>query len=405
MPGGEPLGQAALLGVIFLFVFTAYSTLQGFASQLYGPVLASNVLLTLYAMFTLSCFASPAVCVKLGPRTTAFVGCLCYGALCLASLLLALTRGAAWVRPLCVLAGAVVGVGAALLWTAQGQLLLCWGGAASMGRTFAVFWGIFNLSAVAGGILTFGYFSQHESEAAPVALYAIFCCCVLAGSGGTWLLKRPPSLVADESAVLSWRSEATATLRLFGSVDGALLAPFYFYTGAGQPYQLNTFGNRVFSARLLGLQLVAFYGAEVVAAWGAAQLLDAGPCARRAARRQLALFVASMAAAYSLALPTELRAYRADPPTGVKNLDALGVTDGWRLAAPTAAFVLWGASDAQAQALAYWRIRRVHGGSKEQGASTGPCSMHLLLTNARVQRARLVSTSACNLLAGASALL
>ena len=415
---GSPRGQAALLGLVFLFVFTAYSTLQGFASQLFGPVLASNILLTLYAVFTLACFASPAVCNKLGPRSTAFLGCLCYGVLCLASLLLALAPRSAYVRPLCVLAGGVVGVGAALLWTAQGQLMLQYGAEGDMGRVFAVFWGLFNLSAVAGGFLTYAYFSR-ASEEAPVALYVIFCGCVLVGSCGVWLLK-PPASAAGGGAASSWRSEAAATLRLFGGREAALLAPFYFYTGAspfrwrtadsdfppvgaGQPYQLTTFGNRVFAARLLGLQLVVFYGAEVLAAWGAGRLLDAALCARRAARRQLALFAACTTAAYCLALDTELRAYRADRPTGVKGTSRLDVGDGWRLAAPTAAFALWGASDAQAQALAYWRIRRVVVCAKAQGSSR----LRRLgdVSPAWLQRERWGSTSACSRRAGASALL
>ena len=47
--------------------------------------------------------------------------------------------------------------GAAVLWTAQGRLILDVAAArkAEVGTLFAVFWALFNASAIAGGILTF----------------------------------------------------------------------------------------------------------------------------------------------------------------------------------------------------------------------------------------------------------
>ena len=82
--------------LIFLFVFTAYMTIQGFASQLYGSDLGSNMESTLYATFTVACFFAPAVTNKLGSRLTLFIGTLGYGALVAASFCIArglATRG------------------------------------------------------------------------------------------------------------------------------------------------------------------------------------------------------------------------------------------------------------------------------------------------------------------------
>lgn len=217
-----------------------------------------------------------------------------------------------------------------------------------MGEIFGSFWSVFNCSAIFGGILTYAYFSR-ASEDAPVGLYVTFTCCVLLGSTGIWALRPLKPTGAAESRAVSWRAEAAATARMFCSRESLLLAPFYFYTGAGQPFQLNTFGDRVFDARTLGLQIAAFYAAEVGAAWAAGKLLDSASCGRRAVQRQLALFVLTTVLAYGLALRTELQVRRgAGMPL-----------HGPSLAGPSIAFVLWGASDAQAQALAYWRIERV----------------------------------------------
>ncbi|EOD30682.1 hypothetical protein EMIHUDRAFT_232475 [Emiliania huxleyi CCMP1516] len=156
--------QISILGVIFLFIFTAYSTIQGFASQLYGEALASEMESTLYATFTLACFVAPAVTNTLGPRLTLFLGALGYAALVAASLLLAIV-GAPWCRGVVVLGGGVLGVGAALLWTAQGRLMLEYSDGTDQGRLFAIFWALFNCSSVVGGLLTFFYFSHHSEEA------------------------------------------------------------------------------------------------------------------------------------------------------------------------------------------------------------------------------------------------
>lgn len=49
----SPRGQTALLGVVFLLVFSAYLVIQTFSSKLYGERLASAMEATLYAVFTL----------------------------------------------------------------------------------------------------------------------------------------------------------------------------------------------------------------------------------------------------------------------------------------------------------------------------------------------------------------
>ncbi|EOD08969.1 hypothetical protein EMIHUDRAFT_216767 [Emiliania huxleyi CCMP1516] len=267
--------QISILGVIFLFIFTAYSTIQGFASQLYGEALASEMESTLYATFTLACFVAPAVTNTLGPRLTLFLGALGYAALVAASLLLAIV-GAPWCRGVVVLGGGVLGVGAALLWTAQGRLMLEYSDGTDQGRLFAIFWALFNCSSVVGGLLTFFYFSHHSEEAtlgqAPVSLYLIFLGCIAARGGSTW------------------EGEAKATLRLFGTRRMAVLFPLFWYTGFNQPCQLHAAGD-VLGAALAG--------------W----TLDTASTPRAGALRQLAAFGLATSAAYALALSVEVQAY------------------------------------------------------------------------------------------------
>ena len=74
------------MGFVFLFIFSAYITIQAFAKDMYGDDLGSKTEASLYLSFTFFCFLSPAITNKIGPKMTMFFGCLCYGCLVAASL-------------------------------------------------------------------------------------------------------------------------------------------------------------------------------------------------------------------------------------------------------------------------------------------------------------------------------
>jgi hypothetical protein len=55
-----------------------------------------------------------------------------------------------------VVSGAVLGVCAALLWTAQGSLMMAYPTEAQKGTFIGIFWAIFNLGGVVGSAVAFG---------------------------------------------------------------------------------------------------------------------------------------------------------------------------------------------------------------------------------------------------------
>ena len=247
------------MGLVFFFTFTAYLTIQAFATDMYGETLASNMATALYLSFTLSCFGSPAVVNQVGARDSMLAGILGYGCLVAASLAYFLdgerggeAGGLGW---LVVLGGGCCGVGAALLWTAQGRLIMEYSSGEDSGRLFSVFWALFNLSALAGGLLTFFYFSSSEGTGNAL-LYSVFLGFVLCGAASTRLLVSPsqllraspeagdalPLLAEEESGgggraelkggeERGWREEMGATVAFFGTRRMLLLSPIFFYTG------------------------------------------------------------------------------------------------------------------------------------------------------------------------------
>jgi MFS family permease len=55
-----------------------------------------------------------------------------------------------------IAAGAILGICAGLLWTAQGSLMLAYATESQKGKYIGIFWGIFNLGAVVGASVSLG---------------------------------------------------------------------------------------------------------------------------------------------------------------------------------------------------------------------------------------------------------
>lgn len=67
-----------------------------------------------------------------------------------------------------IAAGAILGVGAGLLWTAQGSLMLAYPTEDNKGKFIGIFWSIFNLGGVVGAAISFG-----ENAASLVSLLGL----------------------------------------------------------------------------------------------------------------------------------------------------------------------------------------------------------------------------------------
>lgn len=53
-------------------------------------------------------------------------------------------------------AGAILGISAGMLWTAQGSLMLAYPTESQKGKFIAIFWSIFNLGGVVGAAVSLG---------------------------------------------------------------------------------------------------------------------------------------------------------------------------------------------------------------------------------------------------------
>ena len=387
-----PLAQTVTLGLVFFFVFSSYTTIQFYARTTYGPKLAANSVAAVYATFTTACLVAPSITNKFGSRVVLFWGVLGYAALVAASLVYFVYG----VESIVVWGGGILGVGAALLWTGQGRLILDYAAVAPQqsGTLMGIFWAVFQGSALVGGLISFLFYSESPTGGS-VWLYIIFLAFIVLGALSTQLLLPPGMLVApsakrhqdennkllsaaDETTSLlpstssalsllsvdtqpaefasvldvessSWFEQAKKTLQLFWTRPMLILCTLFFYTGFNQPYQQATFSNRFFSKRTIGLEMVVFHVLEIVGAMYVGKSLDADPTKRKQLAVQcLLLFIVVNTTGNLLAWYQETEA-------SLEGAVAVDITD-IRSLLPSVALACWGFADSQIQVYVYWLL-------------------------------------------------
>ena len=92
--------------------------------------------------------------------------------------------------PFVVAAGAILGICAALLWTAQGSLVLGYPTEADKGRYIGIFWAIFNLGGVVGAAVSLGQNFDSKVGLAYIRLYMMLtlACRPMLVSGDVYFL-------------------------------------------------------------------------------------------------------------------------------------------------------------------------------------------------------------------------
>eukprot|EP01135_Chromosphaera_perkinsii_P008621 Nk52_evm63s1401 gene=Nk52_evmTU63s1401 len=367
----SPRFNVVLMGLVFLFVFTAYSTIQVYASKLYSPDLSSNMLSTLYGVFTIMSFVAPGIVNKIGTRMAMMLGTLGYACLVVVGLIYFEENYADW---LVIVGGGLCGLGAALLWTAQGRLILQYSTDENRGVNFGIFWGIFQAAAVIGGFLSWFYFASLGNDTGSSVLYIIFLAMVIIGGFCNFLLKAPSALKTDkvdpehiaaldrEFSELSWSAEAAATFRMFTRKEMLIMAPMFFYTGFNQPYQLNVF-TRFFTSTSLGMEVVVFYLAEIIGGLGIGYVLD-NICPSK--RRHVLIWGQYILGLLGFALAV----YHEYDYAWNKPTPTYEIQDS-EIALPSVVFAIWGFSDSAVQCYAYYLMGNLYFSGKLQARAIG----------------------------------
>ena len=391
--------QVVLLGLVCFCVPGAWNSITSMAGGLEDTSTTSAAVAALYACFALSSLAAPAVANRVGPRLTLFYGTIGYILYVLALLAAASSeafRTGPAAKPVIVASGAVNGVCAGLLWTAQGQVIMAYPSDAFKGRYQALFWAIFNMGAVIGGLITFAsnvdddgtaHAQQHAgahaaggAHAASPATFAAFLAMMVAGACVA-LAMRDPSRRAvvrpDTRARVAlaplpdWRGEARATLALFRDARLVALVPLFLYSNFFYTFQFGGFNHRLFDVRSEGLNNVFYWGAQMAGAYLIGGYLDSSSSAggggpRRRAVRSFAGVAALVAASWALA---GAGVGGLDAPPRAMDYSGSGAGDRGVFWTAWATYFMWGWCDAFVQCWAYWLMSQLPSPAAAAGAN------------------------------------
>ncbi|BAS87532.1 Os04g0105400 [Oryza sativa Japonica Group] len=278
----SPLVQVSLIGLVCFCCPGMFNALTGLGGggQLDHST-ADNANTALYSCFAVFGVLGGAAHNLLGPRVTLLAGALTYP-LYAASFLYYNHHPSRQAFP--VTAGALLGVGAGLLWAAQGAIMTSYPPPSRRGSYISLFWCLFNLGGVLGGLLPFSLNYHRAADAASVndATYIAFMAFMLLGAGLALLLLPASRIVRDDGSRatrMSYSSVSTEgweILKLFANWRMLLVLPAAWASNFFYTYQFNNVNGRLFTCRTKGLNNVFYWGAQMLAAAAIGYFLDFG---------------------------------------------------------------------------------------------------------------------------------
>ena len=208
---------------------------------------------------------------RLGVQWTLAFGGIGY---CIYAIALLVSVHSTHVAAFNIIAGALLGVCAGLLWTAQGTIMISYPNEGQKGRYFAWFWGIFNMGAVIGGLIPLGQNINIKTDKTVTdGTYIAFIVLMFCGAVLALMLCNAGDIIRPDGTRVvlmknpSWQSEF---IGLYETVKFEpfviLLFPMFWSSNWFTTYQVNSVNGARFDTRTKALNSVLYYMAQIVAA-------------------------------------------------------------------------------------------------------------------------------------------
>ncbi|KAI0297599.1 MFS general substrate transporter [Multifurca ochricompacta] len=237
----SPMTQVVLVGITCFAtvgMFSAVSNLGAGGTQDTSLSDISNGVL--YGMFALTGLVSGGINNLLGPRLTLAIGSLGYS-LYIGSLWCFQTQGTRWFL---IFAGGVLGVSAALLWSAQGAIMMSYPLEKDKGKAFGVFWAIFQFGSFIGAVIALAInIRSGKLSAVSTATYLAFMIIMFIGTASTIFILPPSAIVRADGTLVkvqassSVREELSNFVKVLKDKRIILLMPMFFASNYFYAYQ------------------------------------------------------------------------------------------------------------------------------------------------------------------------
>ncbi|KZV61244.1 MFS general substrate transporter [Peniophora sp. CONT] len=282
----NPYTQVALLGFVCFMCPGLFNALQGLGGggQL-DTGTSANANSTLYATFAVAAFFAGSINNVLGPKLTLLLGSSGY-ALYISSYLVVNIHPNAGGYVIGM--GAVLGICAGLLWTAQGSLMLAYPTESQKGRFIGIFWSIFNLGGVVGASVSLGQNFHNTANRVGNGTYIGFLALTGIGCLIPLCMANPNNMIRTDGTRVttphqpSWRTEIHGlyvALRTDPLI--ILLFPMFFASNWFYTYQFNDYNAALFNIRARSLNNLVYWLSQILGSLSIGLLLDQQQFSRR----------------------------------------------------------------------------------------------------------------------------
>ncbi|KAK8145838.1 hypothetical protein G3M48_003934 [Beauveria asiatica] len=297
----------------------------------------------------------------LGPRASLALGGWTYALYAGALLYYTRSGNGAFV----VAAGALLGVGAAFFWVAQGTVMVTYTTDRTRGRAIGLFWVIFNLGGAVGSLASFGLNFDSQLGTVTDSTYIAYIVVMLFGWALSGLVVSAEHLSAKytgtrmtrEAKQVTWasmRDTLAETTKVVLSWRNLCLYPMFFTANVFYSYQQNNVNGSTFTLRTRSLNGALYWMAQMLGGLLMGIVLDSGSLQKPARARAgwLLLLVSGMAiwgGGYRFQLWNDAR-------MRLGRKQDVDYTDGSVFLGPMFLYILYGAYDSFWQAFCYWII-------------------------------------------------
>ncbi|CAK9153629.1 unnamed protein product [Ilex paraguariensis] len=352
----SPLMQVGLIGLVCFCCPGMFNALSGMGGGgQVDPTAANNANTALYTTFTVFGILGGGIYNILGPRATLVCGCSTYILYAGSFLYYNHYQHQAFA----ITAGAFLGIGAGLLWAAQGAIMTSYPPHDRKGTYISVFWSIFNMGGVIGGLIPF-ILNYHRKEATSVndGTYFGFMAFMTVGTIISQAIMHPSRVIRDDGTrctnimYSSVCVEIVEVLKLFRNWKMRLLVPASLASNFFYSYQFNNVNAALFNLRTRGLNNVFYWGAQMIGSVFIGYIMDFSFKSRRM-RGFVGIGVVGLlgTAIWGGGLAKQLDYSRHDE-LKIK----LDFKDGSDFAGPFVLYFSYGLLDAMFQSMIYWVI-------------------------------------------------
>ncbi|TFK71739.1 MFS general substrate transporter [Pluteus cervinus] len=282
----HPITQVSMLGLVCFMCPGLFNALNGLgAGGQVDSTTSANSNAALYATFSVAAFFAGTINNTLGARLTLLLGSTGY-ALYIGSYLAMNIHPSA--GGFVIAAGAILGICAGLLWTAQGSLMLAYPTESQKGKFIGIFWSIFNLGGVVGASVSLGQNFHSEANAVGNGTYIGFLVLTLIGVLIPMMMADPSKMIRTDGTRVStprqpsWKTEiAGLFIALRDDPAIVMLFPMFLASNWFYTWQFNSYNAAIFNIRARSLNNVVYWVSQIVGSVSIGLLLDRHTLSRR----------------------------------------------------------------------------------------------------------------------------